>query len=256
MAWVATATVGVGLLSYVGGRQTSKDADSRSDAANAVSREQLEFQKDVYTDESALRLLDRERFDERYDKLESIFGPIEDNLGNFYNSLTPETFAAAGLENQAQQFNVAKQQFTTALAQKRIGTSGTAAAGIKDMAMENAKANATIRRDAPFKVAEAKQGFLATRGNVGAPPGPVDTSGVSNASANFANNLTNQSITDANNASSMYQSAGNLLMTGAQYAAQNYQGGANQGGTAPMSSEYINPSMASINPSTGREWGA
>lgn len=249
----ATAIVGSSIISYIGGQNASDDADARQDSANAVTIEQLDFNKDVYADQLDFQILDRERFDKRYDKLESIFGPIEDNLGAFYNALTPETFASAGLTEQAQQFSKSKAVFTQTLAQRKIGNSGTAAAGLKDMSMENAKANATIRRDAPLKVAEAKQGFLASRGNAGAPPGGPDTSGVNNAYTNQATTFNNQATAATNTANSLYSSAGNLLMSGVNYAAQNGQIGA-PSVSAPLSSEYIaNPVM---NPSTGLEWGA
>lgn len=230
MAWVATATLGVGLLSYTSGKKASEAANSRQDSANAMSGEQLDFNKDVYADNLEFNLLDRERFDTRYEKLESIFGPIESNLGEFYNSLTPETFAAAGLTEQAQQFQVAKQNFTTQLAQRGLGASGAAVAGLKDMELQSAKDKAAIRRDAPFKVAEAQQSFLNSRGSAGSPPGSADTSGVNNAMTNSASNFQQQANNASASASSLYQSAGNLLMTGAQYAGQN--SGANSGTTS------------------------
>lgn len=237
MTWVGTGIAVSAGINYIGGRNASKDADKRQDSANAVTQEQLDFNKDVYADQLDFQLLDRERFDKRYDKLESIFGPIEENLGNFYNSLTPETFTAAGLQEQNQQFQEAKTNFNTQLAQRKLTGSGVGVAALKDMELQNAKEKATIRRDAPFKVADAKQGFLATRGGAGAPPGPTDTSGVNASYGNQANALQQQANNASNTASSLYQSAGNLLMTGLQYGAQN-NWGANQGGTMSSLDDY------------------
>src|SRR5574343_225845 len=243
MSWVATAIVGSSAVSYIGGRQASRDADRRADQANAVTQDQLEFNKDVYADQLEFQLLDRERYDERYAKLESIFGPIEENLGNFYNSLTPETFIAAGIHEVNESFTQARQTFNTALAQKKLSKSGMAVAGMKDIAMEEAKAKAGIRREAPFKVAEAKQSFLQSRGSAGQPPGPVDTSGVNNSYANMATALTNQSNNAANAANSMYSSAGNLLMTGLMYGAQTGAFGATSGGQALPDATYLNENI-------------
>lgn len=235
MSWVASAIVGSAAVSYVGGRKASKDADKRQDSADATAEERLEFDREQfdedirrYDESMELYILDRERYDERYDQIESIFGPIEQNLGDFYNNLTADVFEAAGLTAQAETFKVAKQHFTTKMTQRGI-TGGAIVQGAKEMEIENAKTKAGIRRDAPFQVADAKQSFLSQRPSAGSPAGPAPQAptgaNVSNAYAGMQ--VTQQASADraAASANSLYSSAGNLLMTGLMYGAQNSAAG-------------------------------
>ena len=118
------------------------DAKDANDSALAVQREQLAFQK------------------EQYNEWKDIYGPIEKNLANFYNSLTPEQVISSGLQHQQKAYQDFEKGIETTAAQR--GFDSPVIDSLKLMgAFENAEAKATIRADAPLKVAEAKSGFLS-----------------------------------------------------------------------------------------------
>lgn len=98
-------------------------------------------------------------------KWEDIFGPVMDNLSSFYSNLTPAMLATTGLEAQQKEFQAAQTQVQKQFAQRGI-TGGAQAAISADMAMQNAKAKADIRRDAELQVPQLQQDFVKNMSNV------------------------------------------------------------------------------------------
>ena len=206
--------------------EAGKDAAVASKDAASLQRqtdkEVLAFQEKVYADQQAI-----------YEEWKAIYGPIEQNLANFYSSLSPDTFVAAGLEYNAKEFQKAQEQTLTTLAQRGLETSGLTASTTQQTNMAKAEANATVRRDAPFKVAEAKQGFLS-QGKGGPTQGPSGNN-VSNAMSALGTNqamfASQQAQLAQSNANSLWGSAGSLLSTGLNYYGQNRPYTANAGST-------------------------
>lgn len=237
--WVAGATVAVAGVGMYQANKAGKQAASAQGAATAATvdleNQKLDFAYEQYDEQLA-----------RYDDWMAIYGPIEENLGEFYNNLTPETYAAAGLEYNQQEFQKQKTQALETVAQRGLATSGINAAIDTQLALGKAKADATTRRDAPFKVAAEKSQFLSQgKGNAFMPP--TGTVGSVLNSSGVPGALQNEANIAANNSSSLWNSAGNMLGTGLSYAAKNYTPTANQGG---VKTDY-NPTNTPYMPAFG-----
>ena len=137
-AMIVAAVVGAAVVGKMAA-DASKDASKRQAAS---AKTQLEFEQAKYN-----RWLD-------------IYGDVEENLGEYYENLSPETYAAQGLQSQQQEYQAAVTQMKEHFAQADI--SGGAVAGLESQAaLENARARATVRAEAPTKVAEAQRGFVS-----------------------------------------------------------------------------------------------
>jgi hypothetical protein len=101
----------------------------------------------------------------QYDRWNSIYGTLQENLGEFYNNLTPQMLSATNLQMRQREYQTAVDTVRKNFAQRGVA-SGAQSAIEAGMAMENAKARAQIRADAPFQVAEAQTGFLASTSNI------------------------------------------------------------------------------------------
>ena len=140
MSWglvaVAGATVVAGGMSYAGSRSASSDA---SDASGA----QLAFEQ------------------EKYDDWNEVYGPIQDNLANYYSNVTPDYYASVGLEEFETQYQTSLARIDENLVQRGIDPSSGIGASIEAQAeLGAAETRASIRRDAPIKAAEDKSRFL------------------------------------------------------------------------------------------------
>ena len=188
-----------------------------------LEEEKLDFAYEQYDEQLA-----------RYDEWQAIYGPIEENLGEFYNQLTPETYTAAGLEYNQDAFQKTKTQTFETLAQRGLDTAGISAAVDTQLGLEKAKMDATTRRDAPFRVAQEKSNFLS-QGKGGPTYAPQGTVGNVLASSGTPAALQNEANIASANASSLWGSAGNMLSTGLQYGARNWPSTptANQGSVQP-----------------------
>lgn len=101
----------------------------------------------------------------QYDRWNSIYGTLQENLGEFYNNLTPQMLSATNLQMRQREYQTAVDTVRKNFAQR--GVAGGAQSAIEaGMAMDNARARAQIRADAPFQVAEAQTGFLTSTSNI------------------------------------------------------------------------------------------
>ncbi len=132
---VAAIEGGSAALSFV----QSERASSRADRA---SRREHQFNERMYNDWKA------------------IYGPIEQNLSEYYQNLTPEGVTAQGLENIEKEFSNVKTQIEEQLIQRGLGESGIETATDQNLVIQKALARAKTRQEAPQVVAEAKQRFL------------------------------------------------------------------------------------------------
>jgi len=219
--WIGGATVALGVYSAVEGRKAGKNAANAQGAATAATvdleEQKLDFAYEQYDEQLA-----------QYDEWKAIYGPIEENLGEFYSALSPETYAAAGLENNAKEFQKQKTQTMETLEQRGLGTSGIKASVDKSMGVSKAMADAETRRDAPFQVAKEKQAFLS-QGKGGPTQAPTGNVGSVLNSSGVPGALQSEANIASNNASSLWGSAGSLLSTGLNYYGKNRTPSANQG---------------------------
>ena len=139
MSWGLVAVAGVTAVSaYSSSKSASRDADN----ANAATAESLAFEQ------------------EKYDDWKETYGGIEDNLSDYYSSLTPEYFEAQGLESFQQEYQTAMTNVQSTLAQRGIEDSGIALATEVSGAQSAATNRATIRAQAPSLAAEEQRSFL------------------------------------------------------------------------------------------------
>lgn len=102
-------------------------------------------------------------------KWDAVFGPVLDNLSDFYTNMTAQKISGQRLTIQAQEFNTVKTNLTKSFAQRGINA-GTQQALMMQAEMDNARARAQIRAQAPFDVAQAQSNFLTSAGQAAVNP--------------------------------------------------------------------------------------
>lgn len=132
----------VGVASVAGAAMSASSANKASKRAASSANDQLAFEKAQYED------------------WQNIFGPIQENLSNYYQSLTPDYYEAAGLEAFQKERDAQMTQLNESLAQRGLSTSGVQAAVERTNAIDTAQTRANIRREAPAKAAEEQSRFL------------------------------------------------------------------------------------------------
>ena len=133
--WVAGATAVSAGLSY----KSSKDA---TDAYSDAQDESIAFER------------------ERYADWKSTYGGVEENLSDYFSNLTPDYYAAQGLEAFQTEQQAALDNVRATLAQRGIADSGIAAATEIAFAQEGAERRAEIRAQAPSLAREEQFRFL------------------------------------------------------------------------------------------------
>ena len=148
-AIVGSAALGAA-TSYSSSKSASKSADKAYASADAASQlqyetsmEQLNFQKEQYTD------------------WENIFGPIQDNLSSYYKNLSADSVASLGIQNIEQSYIQSRQNLDTQLAKRGITNSGATAAGLTQLESSRMLGKAEVRTNAPQQVANQQLGFLS-----------------------------------------------------------------------------------------------
>lgn len=177
MSWgmVAGAAIGTAGTLYA-----SNQASGDAKAARMAQKEQLDFSKEQYND-----------------WLE-VFGPIQDNLSEYYQNLTPETFAAANLQDFELEFNKAMTQFNESLVQRGIDPKSGIGVSLEQQAeLDAAEQRAEIRGDARDEVNKQKASFLSLGLGIN-PVGQVHQS--LSEQTRYAQNLAQQSQGAANQA--------------------------------------------------------
>lgn len=183
-------------------RKSSKEATAMQgkaiDAQNEAAAAQLDFQK------------------QQYDDWEAIYGPIQNNLSSFYQNLTPETFATAGLDKFEQQYQASQQQIQRSFAQRGISSPAQDMMN-QQAALGAAESKASIRAQAPMQVATAQQGFLNQNTNNPASAGIANAYGTqSNIASNQASMYGNQATAANNNQAAAYNQMGQAIQGGVQ----------------------------------------
>jgi len=152
---ITAITAATSIVGAISGRNARKDAQGAADRASRLSaEEQAKFQE---ANEATLAFEQ-----DRYDEWKSIYGPMEQNLASYYNSLNPETYAAQGIEAFETERSAAMTNVEEMLAQRGITTdSGVSANVAIQDAMGAASTRAGIRADAPRKVIADQTSFLS-----------------------------------------------------------------------------------------------
>jgi len=136
MSWVAVGVVAVGAIG------SNVAANKAANTAKDAQKNQLAFEQQ--------KLADWNR----------VYGPIQDNLSNYYANLTPEYIETQGLEAVELERAKALERVEVNLAQRGITDSGIASRVVKDVELNTAQQRAQVRATAPTMVAEEQSRFL------------------------------------------------------------------------------------------------
>jgi len=170
--------IGLGVASMVVGSESA-------DKAGRAEKRRLAFDEKQYADWKA------------------IYGPIEENLSEYYTNLTPERLTAQGLQGQQAEFQRARTHIQENLTQRGLADSGVAIAADTNLELQNALARAKIRSDAPERVREQQQSFL--QGGEARRAGAVQ---------NISSGLARTAESHGQQAASQFAAAGSLLSMG------------------------------------------
>jgi hypothetical protein len=264
MSVVAAAIVTSSVVGAVGAERAGDKAAAAG--ANRISFDQqtLAFERERFDQEQINYVADRDyrqnsaeadrrEMQQRYEtslsifqgdraKWDEVYGNVEKNLGDFYKSLTPETFAAAGIQHEQQNYKQAMETIQTSLAQRGMDSSGIMASVTSQAELNNAEAKANIRHEAPLQVAQAQAGFVQSSGGK---PGNTPTvpgipgvpafgtgpsgNGITNARNNISDTMGVNAANDARATQDMWNSAGNIIGAGMQMYTTNSAPSANGG---------------------------
>jgi len=139
MSWGYVAVAAATVVSAYMSKEEAKDA--RQEAGSAEERA-LAFEQ------------------EKYDDWQEVYGPLQENLSEYYINLSPDQYEVMGLEAIEEEKAASLRALNERLAQRGISDSGLAAAAELNIEMTALENRAEIRRAAPGAVAEQQLGFL------------------------------------------------------------------------------------------------
>ena len=139
---VESVTDAVGITNHEGQEDAQRLAESNAAFSQALTKEELAFQR------------------EQYEDWKGIYGDLQENLGNYYNSLSADDYIAKGVTAVNKEYAAANKSLTQQLAQRGISNSGIAAASLTSLEQQSASAKANIRATADQQVATDKMQFL------------------------------------------------------------------------------------------------
>lgn len=139
---VGGITDAIGLTDHKGQRHAQGNAARAADNANELSRENIEFQREQYKD------------------WKSVYGELQENLGEYFNSLGPEKVTALGLQEQQKAHQQFEEQIKRTMAQRGLGGSKFEAYVQASADIDNNNRRAQIRATANEKSAQQKMSFL------------------------------------------------------------------------------------------------
>ena len=97
----------------------------------------------------------------KYQDWKNLYGDIEKNLSDYYENLSPEVYAARGIEAIETEFNQVQANMNEFMVSRGIREDSGLGASLKqEQNMGRAIARARVRAEAPQAVADAKQNFL------------------------------------------------------------------------------------------------
>lgn len=140
MSWGLVAVAGA---TVVAGVMSSQSASRASKKQEQAAKDQLGFEQ------------------RRYNDWQAVYGPLQENLSQYYQNVTPEYYAAVGLENFEQQYQTSLKRLDETFAQRGIDPSSGIATSLEAQAeLGAAEQRAEIRRDAPRMAAEDQSRFV------------------------------------------------------------------------------------------------
>lgn len=158
-------TDAVGLTDYAGARRAEDRASDAAEAAAGVARSSSRFARRQYED------------------WQDIYGDVQENLAEYYETLSPESITSLGLQEQSKATQLAREEIKQSFASRGLAGSGFETSTMTDLALDDARSRARIRVAAPDMVRGQKENFL----RIGLGQKPALMSGVLQSGANLAN---------------------------------------------------------------------
>lgn len=150
---VETAIIGGAVIGAWSADDQSRRAGREADRAMQSQDAAIASQERIADEQMAYQQELRSQWDE-------IYGPVEQNLSNYYNNLSPESYETLGIQANQESFQNAQKQLQQQLAQRGISGTGVEAQGLTNLAVQQAGSDARVRMQAPQAVAQQQQQFL------------------------------------------------------------------------------------------------
>lgn len=139
MSGIATAIAGSAVIGAVASNKASSRATK---AASQAADAEMAFNQ------------------QKYDDWKEVYGPIQENLADYYSNVSPELYEAQGLEAFNKEFETAQARLEQSLAQRGIQDSGLSAQLESEGEIGAAQERARIRLEAPSAAAAEQSRFL------------------------------------------------------------------------------------------------
>ena len=168
-------TDALGLTDYRGAKRARESSEAYQAESNRLARENIAFQKEIYSDWRA------------------VFGNIQTELGQYYSNLAPEDVIVEGRELIKKGSQKASTKVQEIYAQRGIGGGRAEASTLSNLAYQTELSEANLRANAEGIVAERQQGFLSLGlNNQSALSGGVNSAYQSGVNSNLNNaNISN-----------------------------------------------------------------
>jgi len=193
---IGAAIAGSAVIGAISGSKSASSASKAAKAQTAAAKDAAELQY-----ETSMAQLEFQQ--QQYADWEGIFGPIQQNLKNYYQNLNPDIYASLGIQNIEQQYLQSRQNLDTALAKRGITNSGATVAGLTQLESARMLGKAEAVTNAPSQVAAQQANFLS----IGMGQQAQLQAGISNAYSNQMNLLGQQSTNALNQANTYTQQA-------------------------------------------------
>lgn len=209
----------LGAATTISGISASSNQADAIDSSTQTATDQLDFAKQQYAD------------------YQDLYGEVNQNLSDYYTSLTPEQYTTSGLDAYDEQFKAAQSSWSQTMAQRGMSGSGVEAEGMLSMEAQGAQNRATIQQQAPQQWAADQMGYAA----MGAGQSSIATQNIASSASNLSNIYGNSANVYGSQASAAGTAVGSMI-SNAMYA-NAYGNNANTNTTNSWT--YNNPSVAS-----------
>lgn len=153
MSSAITAAV---VVAGVGAYSSSQASKSASRSAEQAAQAQAAGNQQAYDAARA----ELEFAMEKQADWDKVYGPVQDNLGEYYKTLTPEKYEAMGVQKINEEYAKSQQNITKLLSQRGISGSGVEAASLVALDQSAATSKATVRATSVDQVNAEKKSFL------------------------------------------------------------------------------------------------
>jgi hypothetical protein len=132
----------VGLTDYEGQARAEKAAQEATDRANRIEDDEIAFQREQYND------------------WKDIYGTLQEQEADYLAKYTGEDIVAQQLGQASSEFQTAEQDLSRSLAQRGLSSSGAMAAGLTQLASQEAMTKANIRSSQDSIAEQKRLNFL------------------------------------------------------------------------------------------------